>query len=110
DFVFVNSKKRDKQGRLVMPDRYATLDKGLRAACRRAGVKDVRWHDLRRTCGCRLLQDHRMSMEEVSAWLGHSSIAVTEKIYAFLEIDHLERGVAESLERIARAADVKEGA
>ena len=34
------------------------------------------WHDLRCTCGCRLLQDHKMSMEEVSKWLGHSSVKV----------------------------------
>ena len=27
------------------------------AACRRPPIEHVSWHDLRRTCGCRLLQD-----------------------------------------------------
>lgn len=55
-----------------------------------AGIKDLEWHDLRRTCGCRLLQDYKMDMARVSRWLGHSSIKVTEKHYAFLRIDDLE--------------------
>lgn len=58
-----------------------------------AGIEDLTLHDLRRTCGCRLLRDRRMSMEEVSRWLGHSSIKVTERVYAFLEIDQLHRAV-----------------
>ncbi len=58
-----------------------------------AGIMDLTIHDLRRTCGCRLLQDRRMSMEEVSKWLGHSSITVTERVYAFLQVEHLHRAV-----------------
>lgn len=73
--------------------RFNTLDRGLKAAAKRAGVKDVRWHDLRRTCGCRLLQDRGLTMDRVSKWLGHSSVKVTEKIYAFLEVEHLHRAV-----------------
>jgi integrase len=72
DFVFIN------------PDtgtRYLQLNKGLKAAMRRAKIKDLRWHDLRRTAGCRWLQSGR-SMEEVSILLGHSSVAVTEARYA----------------------------
>jgi integrase/recombinase XerD len=61
---------------------------------RNAGIEDtLTIHDLRRACGCRLLRDRRMSMEEVSKWLGHSSIKVTEQVYAFLDIDHLHRAV-----------------
>jgi integrase len=52
-------------------------------------IPDLIWHDLRRTCGCRLLQDMGLSMEQVSKWLGHSSVKVTEKAYAFLEVKHL---------------------
>lgn len=58
------------------------------------GLSDVTIHDLRRTCGCRLLQDHRLRMAEVSAWLGHSSVRVTERHYAFLGIDDLQRAVS----------------
>jgi integrase/recombinase XerD len=45
--------------------RYVHMNKGMKAARRRAGLRALRWHDLRRTCGCRLLQDHGMSMEGV---------------------------------------------
>ena len=57
------------------------------------GVKDVEIHDLRRTCGCRLLQDHKAKMAEVSKWLGHGSIVTTEKIYAFLKVENLHDAV-----------------
>lgn len=65
--------------------RYGRLNKAFEGAARRAKLKDVRWHDLRRTAGCRWLQRDRRSMEEVSTMLGHSSVAVTEKSYAFLD-------------------------
>jgi integrase len=81
---------------LVNPDtgtRYVQMNKGLKAAMRRAGIDDLCWHDLRRTAGCRWLQRDGKSMEEVSILLGHSSVAVTEQRYAFLEAET----VAESL-------------
>jgi integrase len=68
--------------------RYARLNQAFEGAVRRAGLKDVRWHDLRRTFGVRRLRGEGCkvsSMEEVSAMLGHSSVAVTEKSYAFLD-------------------------
>lgn len=73
--------------------RYGKLTRGLAGAAKRAGLKDIRWHDLRRTCGCRLLQDHGLSIERVSKWLGHQSIAQTQRAYAFLEVDDLHRAV-----------------
>lgn len=59
--------------------------KGLKAAARRAKIDDLCWHDLRRTAGCRWLQRDKQSMEAVCKLLGQSSVAVTEKSYAFLE-------------------------
>src|SRR5262249_54160531 len=82
---------------LVNPEtgtRYQQLNKGLMGAIKRAGVDRLTWHDLRRTCGCRLLQDRRLSMEQVSRWLGHSSVLVTERAYAFLETEHLHAAIA----------------
>ena len=35
-------------------------------------------------------------MEEVSRWLGHASIKVTERHYAFLKIEQLHKAVAKS--------------
>lgn len=83
-----------QQVRLVRPtraakdgDRFVHLLRGLKEAARRAGIKDLRWHDLRRTHGCRLLQEHGWSLEMVKDQLGHQSVVQTEKAYAFLEVE-----------------------
>ncbi|ACA18423.1 integrase family protein [Methylobacterium sp. 4-46] len=68
-------------------ERFNNLDRGLRNAAARAKVQDLRWHDLRRTHGCRLLQEERWSMEMVRDQLGHRSVVQTEKAYAFLEVE-----------------------
>lgn len=52
-------------------------------------MEHVEWHDLRRTCGCRLLNDYGYDMTDVSKWLGHSSVTVTERSYAFLYAERL---------------------
>lgn len=76
-------------------DRFLQMNKGFKAACRRAGLVDVRWHDLRRTAGCRWLQRDRRSIEEVSAMLGHSSAQVTEQRYAFLDGERVAEETAQ---------------
>lgn len=87
-------------------DRFNNMEKGFKAAARRAGIKDVRWHDLRRTAGCRWLQRDRRSMEEVCILLGHSSVAVTESRYAFLEGEAVAQmtaqGTADSLRKVRK--------
>ncbi len=92
----------------INPDtgtRYTQLNKGLKAAARRAKIAPVTWHDLRRTCGCRLLQRHAMSMAQVARWLGHSSVLVTERAYAFLETEHLHQHIAEQGKSQKRSQD-----
>jgi integrase/recombinase XerD len=68
-------------------ERFNHLDRGLRNAASRAKVKDLRWHDLRRTHGCRLLQEEKWTMEMVRDQLGHRSVVQTERAYAFLEVE-----------------------
>jgi integrase len=77
-------------------DRLKTMEKGLKAARRRGGIRALRWHDLRRTCGCRLLQDYGLSMEAVKEWLGHESVLTTERAYAFLEFENLHNAAQKS--------------
>ena len=90
-YVFTTA---DGQGYSI---RSPTLWEALQKACRRAGIAEhVEWHDLRRTCGCRLLQDRGFSLEAVSHWLGHSSVKTTERHYAFLTKTELHRAVAKS--------------
>ncbi len=74
--------------------RLVNMEKGMKGAVRRAKLADVRWHDLRRTAGCRWLQSGR-SMEEVCILLGHSSVTVTEKHYAFLKGEEVAADVAQ---------------
>lgn len=74
----------------------ANVQLSLKRICKAAGLEDVRFHDLRRTCGVRLLQDRRFSMEAVSLWLGHESVKVTQDSYAFLKFDHLQELVTET--------------
>ena len=73
--------------------RYQRLLYGLRGASRRAGIEPLTWHDLRRTCGCRLLQEYGLSMVLVAKWLGHTTTAITESTYAFLGSDSLREAV-----------------
>jgi len=76
--------------------RRAEIEEKAKAEAWANEIPDLIWHDLRRTCGCRLLQVWKMSMEEVSKWLGHSSVTQTEKVYAFLEVKQLHDAVATS--------------
>lgn len=47
-----------------------------------APICDLRLHDLRRTCGHRLLAKHAWQMHEVQLLLGHASVQQTERAYA----------------------------
>jgi integrase len=67
--------------------RFRHFDRGFKSAARRAGIREARWHDLRRTHGCRLLQVHGWSIEMVQAQLGHLTAAQTQRAYAFLEVE-----------------------
>ncbi|MFD6323444.1 site-specific integrase [Streptomyces sp. NPDC058442] len=62
------------------------LNRSFEALCARAGVRKIRFHDLRHTCASLLHEqgaDARMIMEV----LGHSSIRVTMDIYTFVRLD-----------------------
>lgn len=82
-----------------------TVWEALKKAARKAGLEDLTLHDLRRTCGCRLLQDYGVSMEIVSRWLGHSSIKVTENVYAFLRDEDLHRAVEKGRENVIQIVE-----
>jgi integrase/recombinase XerD len=77
--------------------RFKDLNKTLQRIAGKVGIKDITIHDLRRTCGCRLLQDRRMAMVQVSQWLGHASTDITEKRYAFLKVENLQEALGRKL-------------
>ena len=60
--------------------------------CRRHGIKDARFHDLRRTFGYRLILNG-MPIYHVSKLLGHSSVTTTERHYAPLMATEIEEFV-----------------
>lgn len=73
--------------------RFSDLNKTIQRLGREVGISDVHVHDLRRTCGCRLLQDHKLSYGEVRDWLGHASVTLTEASYAFLKVENLHEAI-----------------
>lgn len=90
EYLFVTNK-----GKRYSPE-SPTMYEALQKACRRAGLAQTSWHDLRRTCGCRLLQVYKKPMQEVSTWLGHADIRITQKRYAFLTAEMLHEGLRPS--------------
>ena len=74
-------------------ERYGERRKAFLSTLQDAGINDLIWHDLRRTCGCRLLQDHGLEIEKVRDWLGHKSVTVTERSYAFLSVENLHTAI-----------------
>lgn len=70
--------------------RYGKMTRGLAGAAERAGIKDLRWHDLRRTFGSWMLQSG-VDIHTVGRWMGHKSSAVTERAYAFMNTQNLHR-------------------
>lgn len=88
--------EQPRRGELIFPTREGELrspsdSAGLEGACKLAGVRALRFHDLRHTCASHLLQgtwapellDRALRLEEVQHWLGHRSRTTTER-YAHL--------------------------
>ena len=57
---------------------YVDMKKGFKAACRRAGIEGLRFHDLRHTFATRLVAKGA-DIETIRDLLGHHSITVTQR-------------------------------
>lgn len=62
------------------------LNRSFEVLCVRAGVRKVRFHDLRHTCAS-LLHEQGADACMIMEVLGHSSIRVTMDIYTFVRLD-----------------------
>jgi len=51
---------------------------GFKGACRRAGITDLRFHDLRHTFASRLVEKG-VDIETLKELLGHHSITITQR-------------------------------
>lgn len=77
-------------------DRVKSIRKGFDKAAEAAGLEGITPHDIRRSAARTMVEGGR-PMSEVSQYLGHSSTAVTEKVYGRYSPDYL-RKAAETLE------------
>jgi integrase len=59
----------------------SAVSKRFQLLLRRAGVRRIRFHDLRHTFGTMMARDPRVSMRTLQGWLGHADPATTA-IYA----------------------------
>lgn len=70
-----------------------SIKTGYYASLRRAGLEGVNIHQIRHTVAVRMLAAGQ-PIEKVSQYLGHSNIAITQKIYARFMPDHLADAAA----------------
>lgn len=73
----------------------ARLLKRFKAALKRAGVREVRFHDLRHTSGTRMAAQG-LPLRTLQEWMGHTDLTTTQ-IYADYQADH--RREADLVER-----------
>ena len=57
-------------------ERVRSVKTAWRATCRRAGIADLHFHDLRREFACRLLESSA-DLHDVRDFLGHANITTT---------------------------------
>jgi integrase/recombinase XerD len=67
--------------------RFKTVKRAFRTACRRAGVQDMRFHDLRHTFASWAVQSGA-DLYRLSRILGHTTLQMTAR-YAHLATEHL---------------------
>lgn len=77
-------------------ERVLNIKKGFAAAAKRAGLDDLTPHDLRHTAAVWMAEDG-VSFEEIAQYLGHSSPAITFRVYARFSPTHLKKA-SKSLE------------
>ena len=70
---------------------YSDLKTGFNSACKRAGIKDFHFHDLRHTFASQLVMAG-IDLTTVSRLLGHKSLAMTLR-YSHLSPQHMTKAV-----------------
>ncbi len=77
---------------------YRSLRTAFATACRKAGISDFRWHDLRHTFASHLVMAG-VDLTTVKELLGHKSIEMTQR-YSHLSQDHKRQAVDRLAEKI----------
>jgi integrase len=85
------------ENKLGGPRNYSP--KGFRSACERAGIEGISFHNLRKTCASRLVQNN-VPIHYVSKILGHSTVDITASYYADLAPSDASRAAVDVLNRL----------
>ena len=72
---------KDQSGTFMRQINYKAYRSKLTAICKRLDISTITSHQARHTFGVRMLEAN-ISMEAVSHMMGHSSIKITESVYA----------------------------
>jgi integrase len=96
-FSELYSSGKDPQSKVLQQLSPAYISHRFIKKCKKLGIRDFRFHDLRHTFASYLVMDG-VNIHTVSRWLGHATIAMTEKNYTHLspnyqneEIQHLNK-------------------
>ncbi len=81
----------------AMGERRVTIKTAWRNTCRRAGIHDLHFHDLRREFACRLLESSA-DLHDVRDFLGHANITTTSRYLRSAPVR-----LAEALQRMEAA-------
>ncbi len=76
EYIFV-----DPIGNIIHPD---TITRQFKEIVKAAGLREIRFHNLRHSCAS-LLLSKGAALKEIQDWLGHSDISTTANIYAHLD-------------------------
>ena len=77
----------DEHGNRIKSDR---VSRSMKEISEKAGVKRIRFHDLRHSCAT-LLLNNGASLKEIQAWLGHADYQTTADIYAHVCEDAMDK-------------------
>ena len=80
-------------------ERILRINTAWRTTCRKAGIVDLHFHDLRREFGCRLLETSA-GLHDVREYLGHANISTTSRY-----LRSGTRRLAAALERLEASTD-----
>ena len=74
----------------------SALYRRYKIALRAAGLRDLRFHDLRHTFGTQVIGNPRVSILQLKEWMGHADIATTMRYLHFAPREHDAELVAEA--------------
>jgi integrase len=83
----------------------SALYRRYKLALRAAGLRDIRFHDLRHTFGTQVIGNPRVSILQLKEWMGHADIDTTMRYLHFAPREHDAELVAEAFAGGVLAAD-----